>query len=62
MATESEAPQPESPGEASRRGLESLHDGERHPTEGDVLPQHDEDAAAASPARKHRAGPLANEK
>ncbi|MDQ2908948.1 MAG: hypothetical protein M3R44_06305 [Candidatus Eremiobacteraeota bacterium] len=53
---------PRSPGDASRRGLESLHDGKEHPTEGEILPEHDENISGPTPGEAHRGGPLPNEK
>lgn len=62
MSDERESQGSESPEEASRRGLESLHDGKPHPTEGEVLPEHGTPAGAPSPGEAHRGGPLPNQK
>ncbi len=62
MSDERKSQKTELPEEASRRGLESLHDGKPHPTEGDVLPAHDAHGQDASPGEAHRAGPLPNQK
>jgi len=62
MSDERKSPGIESPEKASRRGLESLHDGKPHPTEGEVLPEHDPHAGAPSPAEAHRSGALPNQK
>jgi len=62
MSDERESLLSESPEKASRRGLESLHDGKPHPTEGEVLPEHGTPAAAPSPGEAHRGGPLPNQK
>ncbi len=62
MSDEREPRKTESPEEASRRGLESLHDGKPHPTEGDVLPTHDASDEGASPGEAHRGGLLPDQK